>query len=140
MKVYTGGTFDLFHTGHVNLLKWCKVLAGSGGRVIVGLNTDEFVERYKHIMPTVSYEDRKTVLLGCRYVDDVVKNEGDEDSKPAIIRVDPDMIVIGSDWHGRDYLAQMQFTWDWLREHHIVLTYVPNTPEISSTDIRGRLG
>ena len=45
--VYTGGTFDLFHSGHVNLLKKCKEVAGINGKVIVSLNTDEFIKKAK---------------------------------------------------------------------------------------------
>jgi cytidyltransferase-like protein len=45
--VYTGGTFDLFHSGHVNLLMRCKEIAGLEGKVVVGLNSDAFVQRFK---------------------------------------------------------------------------------------------
>ena len=45
--VYTGGTFDLFHSGHVNLLKRCKDIAGSNGKVIVSLNQNDFIKKYK---------------------------------------------------------------------------------------------
>ena len=68
--VYTGGTFDLFHSGHVNLLKKCKEVAGVDGKVIVSLNADEFIKEYKGKPPVCSDAERKAVLLACKYVDD----------------------------------------------------------------------
>lgn len=136
MKVYTGGTFDLFHVGHVNLLARCHAM----GRVIVGLNSDEFVERFKGKRPIVPYAEREAVLLACRYVWDVIPNEGDEDSKPAILRARPGIIAIGDDWAPpNDYYAQMRFTQQWLDEQGIRLIYLPRTPNVSSTQIREHL-
>lgn len=137
-KVYTGGTFDLFHSGHVNLLKRCYEIAG-GGQVIVSLNTDEFIQEYKGKPPVCSYEERKAVLESCKYVDLVVPNYGGVDSKVAIEVVKPNYLVIGSDWAKKDYYSQMGFTQEWLDERGIGLTYVPYTNTISSTDIKKRL-
>lgn len=137
--VYTGGTFDLFHAGHVKLLRECRTLSGIGGRVVVSLNTDEFVARYKHLIPTVSYEDRRSILEACRYVDLVVRNAGDEDSKVALDVIRPDIIAIGEDWRDRDYHAQMGFTKAWLAERHIEIIYVTHLPDHSSTSVRQRL-
>ena len=142
MRVYTGGTFDLFHTGHVNLLRACAEVSSEDGSppdVWVSLNTDAFIEAYKGRPPVVGYEDRRAVLEACRYVDKVVPNVGGADSKTAIVAVRPRVIVIGDDWKDRDYHAQMGFTQDWLDERGIWLRYVPYTPGISSTQIRDRL-
>lgn len=136
--VYTGGTFDLFHSGHVRLLKKCKALAGSG-TVVVALNTDEFILEYKKKSPIISYDDRAEVLLSCRYVDEVIPNYGGTDSRQSILAIMPHLIVIGSDWAKKDYYAQMGFTQEWLDEYDIGLAYVPYTKGISSTDIKGRL-
>ena len=46
--IYTGGTFDLFHSGHVNLLKRCREVAGQEGKVVVALNTDDFIFQFKN--------------------------------------------------------------------------------------------
>jgi len=137
--VYTGGTFDLFHSGHVAFLKSCKRIAGKDGRVVVSLNTDEFIAAYKGKPPIMSFAERKAVLMGCRYVDSVVANVGNEDSKPAIENVIPDFVVIGDDWAKKDYYAQMQFTQAWLDEQQIQLIYVPYTAGVSSTDIKARI-
>jgi glycerol-3-phosphate cytidylyltransferase len=139
LRVYTGGTFDLFHAGHVRLLERCRELSGESGMVIVSLNTDEFIEEYKGKPPIISYQDRAEVLLSCRYVDKVIPNFGNEDSKPAIIEASPDIIAIGSDWARKDYYKQMQFTQDWLDKLNISLIYIPYTQGISSTDIKTRL-
>ena len=134
--LYTGGTFDLFHYGHVNFLRQCKMLAD---KIVVSLNTDEFIYEYKKKNPILSYDERKKSLLGCRYVDDVVKNVGNEDSKIAILNVKPQIIAIGDDWAKKDYFAQMQFTQSWLDENEICLVYLPYTQQISSTDLRKRI-
>lgn len=139
MIVYTGGTFDLFHVGHLELLAECRKLAGTG-RVIVALNTDEFVEEFKGRRPTIPYEQRKAVLLACRDVDAVVRNVGGPDSRPSIEVCDPDIIAIGDDWLGRDYLGQLGLTEDWLAEHGIApIVYVPRTTGQASSSIRSRL-
>jgi len=140
LKVYTGGTFDLFHAGHVNFLKRCQEIAGVGGRVVVALNTDEFIFKYKKKKPILSFQQRKDVLDSCRYVDEVVENSGGEDSKITIEMVQSvDVIAIGSDWATKNYYAQMQFDQDWLDSKNISLIYIPYTKGISSTFIKGQL-
>lgn len=135
-KVYTGGTFDLFHRGHVNFLRQCKEI---GDYVIVSLNTDEFIHRYKGEYPVISYEDRKEVLLSCKYVDKVIPNSEGEDSKPAILDVNPKFIIIGSDWAKKDYYKQMNFTQEWLDENDYMLIYIPYTDNVSTTLIKKKL-
>lgn len=135
LTVYTGGTFDLFHRGHVNFLQRCKEI----GEVTVALNTDEFIWEYKNKMPIMTYTEREEVLMACRYVDRVIPNFGGANSKPSIELIQPDMIVIGSDWARKDYYAQMQFDQDWLDERGIALCYIPYTDGISSTKVKGRL-
>lgn len=139
LRVYTGGSFDLYHSGHVAFLRACRELAGQDGQVIVSLNTDEFIKEYKGKGLVMNYEERKSVLLSCRYVDDVVPNIGGSDSRLAIDLVKPDLVVIGSDWARKDYYSQMGFDQDWLDERGIGLAYIPYTQGISSTDIKSRL-
>lgn len=134
LDIYTGGTFDLFHAGHVNFLRKCKQL----GRVIVALNTDEFIESYKGKPPVCSFDERAEVLRACRFVDEVIPNFGDEDSKITIEMVRPHIIAIGTDWARKDYYAQMSFTQDWLDEQDISLIYIPYTAGISTTNLKAR--
>jgi glycerol-3-phosphate cytidylyltransferase len=137
--VYTGGTFDLFHAGHVKFLNACRRIAGDSGQVVVALNTDEFISAYKGKAPIMSYEERETILLACKYVDSVVPNIAGADSKPTILQVEPDFIVIGDDWARKDYYAQMQFTQKWLDQEDIQLVYVPYTEGISTTELKKRI-
>ena len=135
--MYTGGTFDLFHVGHLNLLKRCHQLAGLTGQVIVSLNTDEFIYKYKKKYPVIPYEDRKAILESCKYVHSVIENSGEEDSKKSILFAGAiDIVAIGSDWAKKDYYKQMNFTQDWLDEQNISLIYIPYTKSVSSTQIK----
>jgi glycerol-3-phosphate cytidylyltransferase len=134
--VYTGGTFDLPHKGHYRLLK----RAAEIGRVVVALNTDEFIKKYKGKPPILTYEERKEALLACRWVDEVVPNIGGTDSTISIDLVNPDYVLIGSDWARKDYYAQMGFTQDWLDIRGIGLIYIPYTDGISTTEIKKRMG
>jgi cytidyltransferase-like protein len=136
--VYTGGTFDVFHAGHVDLLRACRVIAGPSGRVVVALNRDAFVVAFKGRAPVCSLAERRVVVAACRHVDEVIVNEGDADSTQAIERVLPDVLVIGQDWASRDYHAQMGFTPTWLGERGIVLLYADRSRVMSSTMIRNR--
>ena len=137
--VYTGGTFDLFHSGHVNLLKRCKEIAGPDGLVVASLNTDDFIWQFKNKKPICSEDERAEVLLSCRYVDRVVMNVGGADSRISIDQVQPNYIVVGSDWAEKDYHSQMGFDQKWLDERGIGLVYVPYTKTISSSAIRSRM-
>lgn len=137
--VYTGGTFDLFHSGHVRFLKQCKRIAGKDGKVVVSLNRDEFIEAYKGKAPIMSFDERAEVLHACRFVDEVIPNYGNADSKVAIVKVRPNFVVIGDDWAKKDYYAQMQFTQDWLDKREIGLIYVPYTAGVSTTDLKRRI-
>lgn len=125
----------MFHSGHVAFLRRCALV----GSVTVSLNTDEFIHAYKGKPPVMSYSEREAVLLACRYVDAVVPNVGGDDSTLAIEAVQPDIIIVGSDWARRDYYKQMGFDQDWLDERNIGLAYIPYTQGISTTDLKKRI-
>ena len=133
--VYTGGTFDLPHAGHVRFLQRCAEL----GQVVVSLNTDEFIESYKGKPPVMSYKEREAVLSEYRSVATVIPNTGGANSTWAIEEVQPDIIAIGSDWARKDYYKQMSFDQDWLDARNIALIYIPYTQGISTTEIKKRL-
>ena len=133
--IYTGGTFDLFHAGHVEFLKRCSQY----GQVVVSLNTDDFVAKYKGKLPVMNLEERTSVVEACRFVAGTVCNIGGMDSTIAIEGVDPDLIIVGSDWARRNYYDQMGFDQDWLDQRGIGLLYLPYTQGISSSEIKARL-
>lgn len=137
--VYTGGTFDLPHAGHMNFLRQCRKVVGEGGEVVVALNTDEFIEEFKGKKPIMSYWERALILNSIKYVTGVVPNSGGKDSKPTIEMVNPDFIVIGSDWATKDYYAQMSFTQEWLDKNNITLIYIPYSEGVSTTLIKERI-
>lgn len=133
----TMGTFDLFHSGHVRLLSRC---AGLAERVVVGLNTDHFVETFKGQAPVIRYADRAAVLEACRHVARVIPNDQPGGSAAALIEASgADLIVVGSDWQDRDYLGQIGVTSKWLRDRGIGLVFLPYTEGISSSLIKERL-
>jgi len=135
LKVYTGGTFDLIHSGHVNFLRRCAEI----GTVTVALNTDEFIASYKGKPPVMSYNERFEVLSEFRCVTNIIPNKNGADSRETILDVSPDVIAIGSDWARKDYYKQMGFTQDWLDDYDIWLTYIPYTKGISTTELKRRM-
>ena len=135
LKVYTGGTFDLVHSGHVNFLRRCAEI----GTVTIALNTDEFIENYKGKPPVMSYEERFMLLSEFRCVTNIIPNYGNADSTIAIDEVSPDIIAIGSDWARKDYYKQMGFDQNWLDDRHISLMYIPYTRGISTTELKRRI-
>ena len=129
MKILTIGTFDLLHAGHMELFRYGNML----GKLIVGVNSDEFVEQYKGEPPAQCYEDRKNNII--RFASSsVYKN--DSSGKELIDRIKPHVILIGMDWHERDYLAQIGIETQYLDDNRIILIYAPRTTGVSTTAIK----
>jgi D-beta-D-heptose 7-phosphate kinase/D-beta-D-heptose 1-phosphate adenosyltransferase len=101
--VFTNGCFDILHTGHVTYLEFAR---DQGDALVVGLNSDESVHRNKGpLRPINSQQDRGRVLVSLRAVDYVVVFDDDE-PRPIIEKILPDVLVKGRDWahyvSGRD--------------------------------------
>ena len=124
-KVITYGTFDLFHQGHVNLLKRAKNL---GDYLIVGLSTEGFNDK-KDKEAIYSYDERKTIIKSIKFVDEVIPEKRWGQKISDIKDNNVDVFVIGEDWEGEfNYLKQ-----------HCQVIYLPRTPNISTTIIKKRL-
>ncbi|CDZ99252.1 Glycerol-3-phosphate cytidylyltransferase [Jeotgalicoccus saudimassiliensis] len=124
-KVITYGTFDLLHTGHINILRRAK---GLGDYLIVAVSTDEF-NTLKHKEAYHSFEERKQILEAIKYVDEVI-GENDWDQKVKDVqKYGIDTFVMGNDWEGE---------FDFLKEHCEVV-YLPRTSGISTTKIKDEL-
>jgi glycerol-3-phosphate cytidylyltransferase len=122
--IITYGTFDLFHAGHVELLKRARSL---GSRLIVGISTDEFNE-VKGKTSVVSYKDRALIVSSCRYVDDIFPENNWEQKPEDIRKFKADVFTMGSDWQGKfDHLNQL-----------CDVIYLPRTEGISSTLLKKR--
>ncbi len=124
--VLTVGTFDLFHSGHVALLKHCRIHAGQDGRVIVGVNSDRFAGTFKK-PPIHTLPERVKIVAACRYADVVLVNDA-SCLEPMLLCVRPQFLVVGMDWAPpRDYMAQIGTTEKWLAENGIGLIFVPRS-------------
>ena len=134
--VYVGGTFDLFHAGHVQFLSQCSKY----GKVVVALNADDFSARYKR-RPLLSINERKGAVAACRFVDDVVTNVGNENSAMTIDSLTHPIkyIAHGDDWTGKSLMAQLGIDQRWLDFRGIQMLYIPYTAGISTSDIIGRI-
>lgn len=138
MKIYTGGTFDVPHIGHSIFFEECK-LYFPNTHLVVALNTDDFVERFKNKKPFFSYKERETYLSYISFIDEIVPNIGCEDSKITILQQKPNVIVIGNDWLEKNYCNQMGFDAQWLSEQKISLCFLPRYASISTTEIQKRI-
>ena len=124
-RVITYGTFDLFHIGHLRLLKRAK---GLGDYLIVGLSTDEF-NATKGKKTVIPYKQRKEIIEGLGLVDKVIPEKSWEQKEEDIIFNEVNLFVMGDDWKGHfDDLSIL-----------CEVLYLPRTPGISSTEIKQKL-
>jgi len=102
MKVWVNGTFDVMHLGHMRLLEF----ASKYGKVRVGLDTDERIKINKgENRPFNKLDDRIEFMSGITYVDSVVSFDNDEELIECIRQYDPDVMVIGSDYKGKNIIG-----------------------------------
>ena len=130
INIYVIGVFDLFHTGHVELLKRAKAL---GDRLIVAINSDRIVESYKR-KPYISERDRLAVVEACRYVDEAFVIDT-FDNTEAIVKNNINIIVHGSDWAGEGYMKQIRVDQAFLDNHGVSMVFLPYTQGISTSQI-----
>jgi glycerol-3-phosphate cytidylyltransferase len=133
---YVGATMDILHPGHIDLLKKAKEKCDY---LIVVLNKDEFVEKYKGKRPIMSLEQRIESVNSLWMVDEVDVNEYNEDSKPMLLKHKPDLIFVGDDYSFEKYCKQMSFTYEWLQQNNMEIVFIPRIRKLSSTDIKRKI-
>ena len=123
---YTTGVFDLFHIGHLNILKRSKELCEF---LIVGVSTDELVNSYKQRAPAIPYNERVAIVEAIRYVDKVVPQET-RDKMAAYGKYNFDVMFVGDDWKGSDIFVKAEKE---LKKRGSNVVYFPYTKNTSST-------
>ncbi len=123
--IITYGTFDMFHIGHLRLLKRLKAL---GGKLIVGVSTDEF-NTLKEKKTLIPFEHRKEIIANIKCVDSVISENNWEQKIDDILNYKVDIFAIGDDWEGE---------FDYLKEYCEVV-YLPRTENISTTFLKKSL-
>lgn len=131
MLIYTVGTWDLLHVGHLALLQYCKTL---GVTVAVGVASDEVVASYKKNVPVVPLEQRMEMLKALRCVD-VVRPYYELEYASACKELDVDIFVIGEDWGKAAHNLEVE---SFLRGNGKSIHQVSYHPLTSSTKIKER--
>lgn len=129
---YTTGVFDMFHIGHLNILRRAKEQCEF---LIVGVTTDKLCEKRKHKVPIINEDERIAIVQSVRYVDKVVIQQ-DMDKLSTVKELKADVVFVGSDWKGTE-------AWDnYERELNQIgcqVVYLDHTDGISSTLLREKL-
>ncbi|MEY8215157.1 MAG: adenylyltransferase/cytidyltransferase family protein [Colwellia sp.] len=128
---YTTGVFDLFHVGHVNLLRNAK---GMCDKLVVGVTTDDLVS-YKNKKSVISFEERMEVVRSCRYVDAVIPQE-DMDKFVQWQKIKFDVMFVGDDWFKSEKWEAIDKQF---KEEGVRVVYFPYSKGTSSTLINNVL-
>lgn len=129
---FTAGAFDMFHVGHLNLLKNAKARCDY---LIAGVNTDELIASYKNKQAIVPLEERMQIVKAIKYVDEVIAV--DTLDKEAIWKEKLfDIVFIGDDWKGSTRWNETEQT---MKKHNVEVVYLPYTVGTTSTVLREKL-
>ena len=129
---YTTGVFDLFHIGHLNILRRAKEQCE---HLIVGVTTDKLCQARKKKLPIICEKDRMAIVSAIRFVDEVVPQE-DMDKQTAVKKYHVDAVFVGSDWKGTPAWEKYEKEF---AEVGCSVVYLDHTDGISSTILRERL-
>ena len=129
---YTTGVFDMFHIGHLNILRRAKEQCDY---LIVGVSTDEVVEEYKHHKPIIPFDDRKAIVEAIKYVDEVVPQTS-MDKIEAWNTIHFDVMFHGSEWKGTPLYNKYE---EELAKVGAKIVYLPHTSGISSSMLRDKI-
>jgi len=129
---YTAGVFDLFHVGHLNILKRAKERCDY---LMVAVSTDELVQSYKNKKPIIPYKERNAIVEAIKYVDEVVP-QINRDKIAAYMQYHFDVMFVGDDWKGNEVFEEVNA---FMHEHGACVEYLPYTQNISSTFLKNVL-
>ena len=125
---YTTSVYDMFHIGHLNILRRAKEQCDY---LIVGVSTDELVETDKNKTPVIPFEERAEIVAAIRYVDKVVP-QPDKNKKAAWEKYGFDVMFVGSDWEGTPQWKKFE---EQFKPLGVDIVYLPHTDGISSTKL-----
>lgn len=126
---YTTGVFDMFHIGHLNILRQAKERCDY---LIVGVSTDEVTESYKHKRPIIPYEERAAIVAAIKYVDEVVPQTS-MDKLEFLKQRHFDVMFHGDEWKGTDLYNKYE---EEFAKEGARIEYLKHTEGISSTLLR----
>lgn len=129
---YTTGVFDMFHIGHLNILRRAKEQCEY---LIVGVSTDEVVETYKHKRPVIPFEERMAIVEAIKYVDKAIPQVS-MDKMQAYNELGFDALFHGSDWKGSAMYEKIVSDFE---KVGVDVVFLPHTDGVSSTIIREKV-
>lgn len=129
---YTTGVYDMFHIGHLNILRRAKEMCDY---LIVGVSTDELVKRDKNKTPIIPFEDRCAIVEAIKYVDKVVPQE-DKNKFGAWEKYHFNRMFVGSDWKGTPQWNSYE---EQFSKVDVEIVYFPHTDGISSSILREKI-
>ena len=129
---YTTGVFDLFHVGHLEILRKAKE---NCDYLIVGVSTDELVQEYKNKRPIITFDQRIEIIKSIKYVDEVVVQK-DRDKLSALHKIGFNIMFVGDDWKGSKLFLELELKF---QKYGVEIFYFPYTKNISSTSLRSTL-
>ena len=126
---YTSGVYDMFHIGHLNVIRNAKERCDY---LIVGVSTDEVVEQNKNKKPIIPFAERAAIVEAIKYVDKVIPQERyDIEGKIETVKTNKiDVMFVGSDWQGTEKWNKIE---EELAKIGCKVVYLPHTDGISST-------
>lgn len=129
---YTTGVFDMFHIGHLNILRRAKEYCDY---LIVGVSTDECVESYKHHAPIIPYEQRAAIVEAIKYVDEVVP-QTTMDKLEFLKQRHFDVMFHGDEWKGTELYNKYEKDF---AQYGAKIEYLAHTDGISSSMLREKI-
>lgn len=134
-KGYTSGVYDMFHIGHLNIIKNAKAFCEE---LIVGVSTDDVVEKNKNKKPVIPFEERIKIVEAIKYVDKVIPqmNYSIEGKIETAKKNKIDVMFVGSDWKNTEKWNKLE---EELNKIGVDVVYLPHTDGISSTLLKEKL-